>query len=139
MTKKMKFSDMDIQQILNKGIFTEEEINEAIARTDLDNENTKTKTKTLKLQMDNLKDRLLAVYLEDKGFTEIVWRALEIYKTHFDAEVLLQEKLDRIKTSRAEPSIVSSPQMEEVTMPTVNESSSKETAKEEVDAFDISV
>ena len=135
----MKFSDTDIQLVLNKGIFTEEEINEAIARTDLDEEKSKTKTKTLKLQMDNLKDRLLAVYLEDKGFTEIVWRALEIYKTHFDAEVLLQEKLDRITTSKSIPSVVTAPQLEEVTIPNTAEHTTKESVREEADMGEIQV
>ena len=100
---EIKFNEMEIQNILNKGVFTEEEINEAMAREDL---NSRTTTKTMKLQMNNLKDRLLAIYLEDKSFTEIVWRSIEIYKQHFDANVLLQEKLEKMKKVNSNSSLL---------------------------------
>ena len=90
---KITFNEVEIQQLINKKEFTEEEIEKAISRSDMDG----VKTKTMKLQMDKLEDRLMAQYLEDKSFTEIVWRALKIYKKHFDAEVLLQEKLDNLQ------------------------------------------
>lgn len=89
----INFNEVEVQQLINKKEFTEEEIEKAISRNDMDG----VKTKTMKLQMDKLEDRLMAQYLEDKSFTEIVWRALKIYKRHFDAEVLLQEKLDNLQ------------------------------------------
>jgi hypothetical protein len=117
---KIKFKDSEIKQVIDKEEFTENEVKKAAERDDMSG----VKTKTMKLHLDKLEDRLLAQYLEDKSFTETVWRALKIYKKHFDAEVLLQEKLDNLEKSRTESPAIQQVQPQQPQQESINTSKS---------------
>lgn len=78
--------------------FTSEEIK---AAKEMEFNKKETKTKSLKLNLDNMEDRLLYLYLEEKSFTDVIKKSLKIYKKFFDDEVLLRKELDNLEKSRA--------------------------------------